>query len=124
MEGYRIGKEMYTEDEWNDLVKDLDEEEREIFDAFHRGELVSDTDSDKNIEAVREAARNTLRRTHRVTLRLSEADMIAVRHLVEKENVPCSTLLYEIIHEYLRGHLIERKTVAEGSRMHTLPPAR
>ncbi|MCY4575169.1 MAG: hypothetical protein OXC55_00965 [Chloroflexi bacterium] len=118
------GQERYTEEEWQTIMDGLDEEEREIMAAFEKGEMVPSRDADEQSKAARMAARNALRRHHRVSLRLSDSDMKTARHLAEEKNMPCSTLLYEIVREYLRGRLIERRSIFEDDPTFTLPSPR
>ncbi len=120
----RPGQDRYTEEEWKAILDGLSDEEREIMEAFEKGEMVPSPDADEQIAAARIAARNTLRRTHRVSLRLSDSDMKTARSLAEEKNMPCSTFLYEVIREYLRGRLIERRSPFEGDRTFTLPRSR
>ena len=118
------GQDRYTEEEWKAIMDGLDDEEREIMGAFERGEMVPNPDANEQLNAARIAARNTLRRNHRVSLRLSDSDMKTARSLAEEKNMPCSTFLYEIVREYLRGRLIERRSIFEDDRIFTLPRPR
>ena len=53
------------------MTKDkLDAEERDILDRFERGELRSVPGAEHEIEAARQAARNTFNKTKRVNLRV------------------------------------------------------
>ena len=57
----------------------MDVEERDILDRFERGELRPAPDAYREMEAAREAAHNTLKKTRRVNLRVTERDYMLVR---------------------------------------------
>ncbi len=98
----------YSDEEWQKIMDGLDEEEREILDAMERGELKRSADADEMNAMARIAARNTLRRSERVSLRVSSADLSHIKWLAAKRGVPCGTLLYEIVQKYMAGRLIEK----------------
>ena len=50
----------------------MDTEERDILESFESGELRPSADAAREIEAAREAARNTFNKTRRVNLRVTE----------------------------------------------------
>ncbi len=52
----------------------MDQEERDILESFEAGELRPSPDADREIEAAREAARNTLNKTRRVNPRETEKE--------------------------------------------------
>ncbi len=86
----------------------LDQEEQELLDAFERGELKPLPDSEERIRYAEEAARNTLNKTKRINLRLTERDFRLVRVRAIEEGLPYQTLLASIIHKYVTGRLVER----------------
>ena len=70
----------------------MDAEEWDILDRFERGELRPAPDAD------REAAHNTLKKTRRVNLRVTERDYMLVRARAREEGIPYQPLLSSIIH--------------------------
>ena len=66
---------------WN-MKYELDPEEREILEAFERGELKSEANAEQEIRGAREAARNTFNKNKRVNLRLTERDFDRARILL------------------------------------------
>ncbi len=86
----------------------LDEEEKEILEAFERGELKRVANADQEIERIRLAARNTLKKSKRVTLRVTEHDFNAAHIRAMEEGMPYQTLLSSVIHKYLSGRLVEK----------------
>ena len=66
----------------------LDAEEQDILDRFEQGELRSATDAEQEIEAARQAARNTFNKTKRVNLRVTERDFMLAHSRAEKRGFP------------------------------------
>ena len=86
----------------------LDPEEREILESFESGGLRSATEAASEIEAAREAARNTFNKTRRVNLRVTERDYLLAHTRAREEGIPYQTLLSSVIHKYLSGRLTEK----------------
>ena len=87
----------------------LSAEERDILDRFERGELPSAPDAELEVEAARQAARNTFNKTRRVNLRVTERDYMLVHARAREEGIPYQTLLSGVIHKYLSGRLAEKQ---------------
>ena len=85
----------------------LSPEEREILDKFERDELKSAPGAEREMEAARQAARNTFNKTRRVNLRVTERDFNLAHARAREEGIPYQTLLSSVIHKYLTGRLIE-----------------
>ncbi len=88
---------------------ELDEEEREILEAFRRGELQRIPDADKEIALAKLRARNTLKKSKRVTLRVTEHDFGMAHTRAMEEGIPYQTLLSSVIHKYLSGRLVDKE---------------
>ena len=86
----------------------LDEEEQEILEAYERGELKRVADPEREIALAKLAARNTLKKSKRVTLRVTEHDFNAAHIRAMEEGMPYQTLLSSVIHKYLAGRLVEK----------------
>jgi len=69
--------------------------------------LHSRTNANEEIQAAREAARNTFNKTRRVNLRLTEQDFDRAHVKAMEEGLPYQTLLSSVIHKYLTGRLVE-----------------
>ncbi len=83
-------------------------EEREILEKFERGELRTAASVESEIEAARQAARNTFNKTRRVNLRVTERDFGLAHARAREEGIPYQTLLSSVIHKYLSGRLVEK----------------
>ena len=86
----------------------LDAEEREILEAFERGQLRSRPDAEAEIEHAERTARNTFNKTKRVNLRVTERDFELAHLKAREEGIPYQTLLSSVIHKYLSGRLAEK----------------
>jgi predicted DNA binding CopG/RHH family protein len=86
----------------------LDTEEKEILNAFEWNELKSVPNVVQEIEASRQAARNTFNKTKRVNLRLTECDFHMAHIKALEEALPYQTWLSSVIHKYLTGRLVEK----------------
>lgn len=84
-------------------------EEREILERFERNELRSAVGAEQEIEAARQAARNTFNKTKRVNLRVTERDFNLAHSRAREEGIPYQTLLSSVIHKYLSGRLSEKR---------------
>lgn len=87
----------------------LSAEERDILERFQRGELRSAPGADREIEAARQAARQTFNKTRRVNLRVTERDFSLAHSRAREEGIPYQTLLSSVIHKYLAGRLTEKR---------------
>ena len=87
----------------------LSAEERDILDEFEGGELRSVPNLEDEIQAAREAARQTFNKTKRVNLRVTERDFNRAHARAREEGIPYQTLLSSVIHKYLSGRLTEKR---------------
>ena len=87
----------------------LNAEERDILKRFERDELRSAPGAEREIEAARQAARNTFNKTKRVNLRVTERDFNLAHSRAREEGIPYQTLLSSVIHKYLSGRLTEKR---------------
>ena len=86
----------------------LDSYEKEILEAFEKGELKSTSNLENEIEAAQKAAKNTFNKNKRVNLRLTEQDFDLAHVKALQDGIPYQTLLSSIIHKYLTGQLVEK----------------
>ena len=91
------------------MNREMSAEESDIVDRFERGELRSSPDAEGELEAARQAARNTFSKTRRVNLRVTERDFNLAHSRAREEGMPYQTMLSSVIHKYLSGRLIEEK---------------
>ena len=87
----------------------VDQEEKEILEAYDRGELKLSTPSKKEIAKVKATARNTFRKNRRVTIRLYDHDLKGIQKKAMEKGIPYQTLISGMIHQYVEGDLVESK---------------
>ncbi|NKX43090.1 hypothetical protein HCU73_00675 [Roseibacterium sp. KMU-115] len=91
----------------------LDDEEREIMEAFDKafdeGTLVSHLTPERKAE-LEEIARTTLAaRRKPISLRLPVEDLERLKARAAELGMPYQTLLASIVHQYVEGRLVERR---------------
>lgn len=82
----------------------LDKEEKEILDAYEKGELKSVDNLVEEISKAQEYARNTmrlLRKTKRINIRLSAMDLAGIQSIAAEEGIPYQTMISSILHKYV-----------------------
>lgn len=82
-----------------------DKEEKFILDALEKGSMKLSAPSKKEIESIRAAAGNTLKKNRRITIRLYDHDYIGIQKKAVEMGIPCQTLISGIIHRYVEGEI-------------------
>jgi predicted DNA binding CopG/RHH family protein len=88
----------------------LDQEEKEILEAFERGELKSVPNKEAELKRHREYAAATFRKDKRINIRISERDLRALQKCALTEGIPYQTLVSSILHKYVEGRFVEKDT--------------
>jgi len=88
----------------------LDQEEKEILEAFDRGELKSIPNKEAELKRHKEYAAATFRKNKRINIRISEHDLKALQKRALIEGIPYQTLVSSILHKYIEGRLVEKNT--------------
>jgi predicted DNA binding CopG/RHH family protein len=88
----------------------LDKEEKEILKAFDEGKLRKSKGSGKEIERHKEYAQATFKKDTRINIRLSSRDLRALQARALQEGVPYQTLVASVLHKYVDGKLVEKRT--------------
>ena len=81
----------------------LTDEEKEILEAFEKGQLVPSKNADKIKKDLTEAAKNTLNKTKNINIRLSEKDIQKAKTKAAKDGIPYQTLLSSVIHRFVNN---------------------
>lgn len=82
-----------------------DREEEEIINAFNKGELEFYTPSKKEIEEIKNSAKNTFKKNKRITIRLYEHDYNSIQKKALEMGIPYQTLISGLIHGYVEGNI-------------------
>lgn len=88
----------------------LNKEEKEILDAFDKGEIKASAPSKKELDEIKTMAENTFRKDRRVTIRLYDHDLKGIQKKAMEKGMPYQTLISSMIHQYVEGDLVESKT--------------
>jgi predicted DNA binding CopG/RHH family protein len=88
---------------------EFDQEEKEILEAFHAGQLKPADDFEARVAAHRQYAEAVLRKDARINIRISSRDLQGLQSLALAEGIPYQTLVASILHKYVEGRLKEEK---------------
>jgi predicted DNA binding CopG/RHH family protein len=88
----------------------LDREEKEILDSFEKGEWKRVPSMKSEIEKHVAYARATNRKDKRVNIRISAKDLESLQRKALEEGIPYQTLISSLLHKYVNGRLIEKKS--------------
>lgn len=86
----------------------FDKEEKAIIDAYEKGKMKLSTPLRKEIEAIKAAAKKTLVKNKRITIRLYDHDYRGIQKKAMEMGVPYQTLISGIIHRYIEGELTSK----------------
>ncbi len=86
----------------------LNKEEKEILNAYEKGDFKSVSNVKKEIEKYRGYAKSTLQNNKRMNIRISERDLIHIQRRAIEEGLPYQTFISSILHKFITGHLTER----------------
>ena len=83
----------------------LDEEEKNLEEAFERGEFEGSSDLEDTKKMLQEAASRylELNNSKPVTLRINQLDLIKIKAKAKLKNIPYQTLLGALLHEFAEG---------------------
>jgi predicted DNA binding CopG/RHH family protein len=84
----------------------LDDEEREIIEAYERGEFLPVENEDLLKKELMQAAKNYLRKSARINIRLSEADLAMLKRKAAEEGLPYQTLIASVLHKFVTKRLV------------------
>ena len=88
----------------------LNKEEQALSVSIEKGEWKSVADLEEEIKKSKEYAKATFIKNQRMNIRIAERDLKALKVRALEEGIPYQTLVSSIIHKYLSGVLIEKKT--------------
>jgi predicted DNA binding CopG/RHH family protein len=86
----------------------LDKYEREILDAYEKGDLKSVPNVKQEMARYREYAKATFQKNKRVNIRISEKDLNDLQRKAVEEGLPYQTLMSSVLHKFVTGRLIEK----------------
>jgi predicted DNA binding CopG/RHH family protein len=86
----------------------LDQEEKEIIEAYESGKLKLSKPSKKEIAAIKAAAVSTFKKDKRITIRLYDHDFKGIQKKALQMGIPYQTLISGVIHRYVEGDLVSK----------------
>ena len=87
-----------------------DKEEQSILDAYEKGEIKVRSPLKKEINNVKAIAETTFRKNRRITIRLYDHDYQGIQKKAMEKGIPYQTLISGMIHQYIEGEIVEKKT--------------
>ena len=81
----------------------LDAEELEIHEALEAGQLKRSVNAEEEIALAQTAAKEYLSKSKNITIRLSLADVNAVKRRSQEVGIPYQTIISSLIHQYAGG---------------------
>jgi predicted DNA binding CopG/RHH family protein len=92
-------------DEMEMAVMDDSQEEREIVEAYEKGELIPVENQEEMRKKLRDAARATVARTKHISIRISEKDLRKIKARAVESGIPYQTLVGSLLHQYADGKI-------------------
>jgi len=89
----------------------LDREEQELLQSIDRKEWKRVKNFDKEAIKLQQAAKNTLKKDQRISIRLAKYDLDGLKLKAVDEGIPYQTLIASLIHKYIIGRMVDRAAV-------------
>ena len=89
----------------------LDNEEKEILNAYENDEFVEIPDTEEEIKKHVEYAKATFLKNRRINIRISQKDLESIQREALEEGIPYQTLISSLIHRYINGKLVEKDKI-------------
>ncbi len=106
-----VGNPRETTYDIEKVLVTLDPEEKEILEAFERGELKSVPNVEAELARYRQIAESSMKarkKDCRVNIRIAQQDMDAIKVRALEEGIPYQTLMASVLHKYVTGRLVEK----------------
>ncbi len=88
----------------------ISKEEKTILKSVEKREWKSVRGVKGKIKKYQEYAKTTFRKDKRVNIRISEKDLVGLQKKAVEDGLPYQTLISSILHKFISGRLIERKS--------------
>lgn len=82
-------------------VLKLTSEEKRLLEELERDEWFSTVSSQADFSSLKQAARNTIRKDKRVSIRISERDLTSIQKIALEEGIPYQTLISSVLHKFV-----------------------
>ena len=88
-------------------MKKLDAFEKDILDAYEKGELKTSSPSKARLAKFKAADTATFLKEKRINIRLSAPDLMDIQARALEEGMPYQTLIASVLHKFVSGRLVE-----------------
>jgi len=85
----------------------LNKDEKELLTSFEKGEWKSVENAATAKKYFQKVAVETMRKDHRINVRLSQKDLEGIQAKAAREGLPYQTLVTSVIHKFVIGSLKE-----------------
>ncbi len=82
-------------------MKFIDQEEKELFEEFESGNMISTADLDAEKQEWKEYAINTLAKSKSINVRLQERDLRRLKVVAARKGLPYQTMISSLLHQYV-----------------------
>ncbi len=89
-------------------MDNLDQEEKEIIEAFEKGKLKRSRNVVHDIERHKAVADATFKKDTRINIRLSSRDLRSLQTRALSEGMPYQTLVSSVLHKFVDGQLVDK----------------
>ena len=86
----------------------LNEEEKEILEAFEKGTLKRSKNAVQEIKQHKAVAEATFKKDARINIRLSSRDLRSLQTRALREGMPYQTLVSSVLHKFVDGQLVDK----------------
>ncbi len=86
----------------------LDQEERDILEAFDSGKIQPIENSKDEMKKHKIYASSTFKKDKRINIRLTSRDLLMIQKLAMSEGIPYQTFIGSILHKFVDGRYIEK----------------
>ena len=95
-------------DDTDVTILDDSEEEKELLEAYEKGELEPVENQEEMRKKLREAAKATIGKTKHISIRVSEKDLRKIKARAVESGIPYQTLIGSLLHQYADGKITLR----------------
>jgi predicted DNA binding CopG/RHH family protein len=88
----------------------MNKQEKAILESVEKGDWKSVRSVKGKIKKYQEYAKATFRKDKRVNIRISEKDLVGLQRKAVEEGLPYQTLISSILHKFISGRLVEKKS--------------
>ena len=87
------------------MTTELDNYETDLLDSFENNKPVSVCNIEDEIYLAKMAAKNYLKKTKNINIRLAENDILKIKRKSAELNIPYQTILASVIHQFASGKI-------------------